>query len=432
MKANEGQPQLNGEQQKSVIPATEEARTAVPLETLRDINLELLNRPEGFTEYTKLQRILQRRASALNDGEKVDWAHAETLAFATILADGTPIRLSGQDSERGTFAHRHIMLNDNANAAKFSPLHILPQAKASFAVHNSPLSETAVLGFEYGYNVFAPETFVIWEAQYGDFANVAQVIFDQFISAGRAKWSQKSGVVILLPHGYEGQGPEHSSARLERFLQLSADNNWTVANLTSSAQYFHLLRKQASLLGTEQVRPLVLMAPKSLIRNPRVASHGVEFSEGSFKPVLPQFSLTEPKDQKDKVKRLLLCTGKVAVDVEEALASSNADDYEWLRIARVEQLYPFPHAEIERIVKQYDKLEEIVWLQEEPQNMGSWSFMEPRLRALAPKKAAVRYVGRPDRSSTASGHQEVHAAEQKWIISTALNGKPVETSLIRG
>ncbi|CAM4011178.1 2-oxoglutarate dehydrogenase E1 component [Paenibacillus alkaliterrae] len=432
MKANEGKPRIREEQQLSIVPAIEEARTAVPLETLRDINLELLNRPEGFTEYTKLQRILQRRASALNDGEKVDWAHAETLAFATILADGTPIRLSGQDSERGTFAHRHIMLNDNANAAKFSPLHILPQARASFAVHNSPLSETAVLGFEYGYNVFAPETFVIWEAQYGDFANVAQVIFDQFISAGRAKWSQKSGIVILLPHGYEGQGPEHSSARLERFLQLSADNNWTVANLTTSAQYFHLLRKQASLLGTEHMRPLVLMAPKSLIRNPRVASHGVEFSEGSFKPVLPQFSLTEPKEKKDKVKRLLLCTGKVAVDVEEALASANAEEYEWLRVARVEQLYPFPQAEIERIVKQFDKLEEIVWVQEEPKNMGSWFFMEPRLRALAPKKAAVRYVGRPDRSSTASGHQEVHAAEQKWIITTALNGNPVETSLIRG
>lgn len=431
MKANESQPQTRIELQRSIVPVMEDAPTAVPIDTLREINLELLNRPEGFTEYSKLQRILQRRASALNDGEKVDWAHAETLAFATILADGTPIRLSGQDSERGTFAHRHIVLNDHANAQKFSPLHLLPQAKASFAVHNSPLSETAVLGFEYGYNVFAPETFVIWEAQYGDFANVAQVIFDQFISAGRAKWAQKSGVVILLPHGYEGQGPEHSSARLERFLQLSADNNWTVANLTSSAQYFHLLRKQASLLGTEHMRPLVLMAPKSLIRNPRVASHGVEFSEGSFKPVLPQFSLTEAKAQKDKVKRLILCTGKIAIDIEEALSSTNAEDYEWLRVLRVEQLYPFPHAEIDRIVKQFDKLEEIVWVQEEPKNMGSWFFMEPRLRELAPKKASVSYVGRPDRSSTASGHQEVHATEQKWILTTALNGKPVETSLIR-
>lgn len=431
MKAKASKPKSR-EQQQPITISKDEARTAVPIEELREINLELLNRPEGFTEYTKLQRILQRRATALNDGEKVDWAHAETLAFATILADGTPIRLSGQDSERGTFAHRHIVLNDNATAQKFSPLHMLPQAKASFAVHNSPLSETAVLGFEYGYNVYAPETFVIWEAQYGDFANVAQVIFDQFISAGRAKWSQKSGIAILLPHGYEGQGPEHSSARLERFLQLSADNNWTVANLTTSAQYFHLLRKQASTLGTEHVRPLVLMAPKSLIRNPRVASHGVDFSEGSFKPVLPQFSLTEPKEKKDKVTRLLLCTGKVAIDIEEALSSRNAEDSEWLRVARVEQLYPFAQAEIENIVKQFDKLEEIVWVQEEPKNMGSWSFMEPRLRGVAPKKVTVQYVGRPDRSSTASGHQEVHASEQQWIISTALNGKSVESSLIRG
>ncbi len=431
MKANAGQPK-SGDSHEAGVIVPEDVRTAVPLETLREINLELLNRPENFTEYSKLQRILQRRATALNDGEKVDWAHAETLAFATILADGTPIRMSGQDSERGTFAHRHIMLNDNATGDKFSPLHLLPQAKASFAVHNSPLSETAVLGFEYGYNVFAPETFVIWEAQYGDFANVAQVIFDQFISAGRAKWSQKSGIVILLPHGYEGQGPEHSSARLERFLQLSADNNWTVANLTTSAQYFHLLRKQAAMLGGDNVRPLVLMAPKSLIRNPRVASHGIEFSEGSFKPVLPQFSLTESKASRDKVKRLILGTGKITVDLDEALSSGEADDYAWLRIARVEQLYPLPQAEIERIVKLFPKLEEIVWVQEEPKNMGSWFYMEPRLRAIAPDKVAVRYIGRQERASTASGHQEVHAAEQQSIISSALNGQPFESSLVRG
>ncbi|MCU6711156.1 2-oxoglutarate dehydrogenase E1 component [Paenibacillus sp. J5C_2022] len=431
MKTVEGSPQCQEPVESGVI-VPEDVKTAVPLEELREINLELLNRPEEFTEYGKLQRILQRRATALNDGEKVDWAHAETLAFATILADGTPIRMSGQDSERGTFAHRHIMLNDNETGQKFSPLHMLPQAKASFAVHNSPLSETAVLGFEYGYNVFAPETFVIWEAQYGDFANVAQVIFDQFISAGRAKWSQKSGIVILLPHGYEGQGPEHSSARLERFLQLSADNNWTVANLTSSAQYFHLLRKQAAMLGGDNVRPLVLMAPKSLIRNPRVASHGVEFSEGSFKPVLPKFDLTESKAKREKVKRLVLGTGKVMVDLEEAMSSGDASEHDWLRVARVEQLYPLPKTEIERIVKLFPKLEEIVWIQEEPKNMGSWFYMEPRLRAIAPEGVKVSYIGRPDRSSTASGHQEVHAAEQHSIISSALNGQPFESSLVRG
>lgn len=430
MKANEGKSHVQSSAETGVI-VPEDVSTAVPMETLKEINLELLNRPESFTEYSKLQRILQRRATSLNDGEKLDWAHAEALAFATILADGTPIRLSGQDSERGTFAHRHIMLNDNATGTKFTPLHMFPQAKASFSVHNSPLSETAVLGFEYGYNVFAPETFVIWEAQFGDFANVAQVIFDQFLSAGRAKWSQKSGLVMLLPHGYEGQGPEHSSARLERFLQLSADNNWTVANLTTSAQYFHLLRKQAAMLKGDNVRPLVLMAPKSLLRNPRVASHGVEFSEGSFKPVLPQFSFTEPKAAKDKVKRLLLGSGKVMIDIAEAKSSSNEEDYAWLRVAHVEQLYPLPQAELERIISQFPKLEEIVWVQEEPKNQGSWLYMEPRLRAIAPSKVQVRYIGRPDRASTATGHQEIHAAEQQSIISSALNGQPFESSLVR-
>lgn len=431
MKANEGKAHAQASEETGVI-VPEDVSTAVPMETLKEINLELLNRPEGFTEYSKLQRILQRRATSLNDGEKLDWAHGEALAFATILADGTPIRLSGQDSERGTFAHRHIVLNDNATGEKFSPLHMFPQAKASFAVHNSPLSETAVLAFEYGYNVFAPETLVIWEAQFGDFANVAQVIFDQFLAAGRAKWSQKTGLVMLLPHGYEGQGPEHSSARLERFLQLSADNNWTVANLTTSAQYFHLLRKQAAMLKGDNVRPLVIMAPKSLLRNPRAASHGVEFSEGSFKPVLPQFSLTEPKAAKDKVKRLLLGSGKVMVDLAEAMSSSNAEDYAWLRVAHVEQLYPLPQAELERIIGQFPKLEEIVWVQEEPKNQGSWFYMEPRLRELAPGKAQVRYIGRPDRASTATGIQEIHAAEQQSIISSALNGQPFESSLVRG
>ncbi|MFD0588531.1 2-oxoglutarate dehydrogenase E1 component [Paenibacillus sp. GCM10027627] len=431
MKANEGKAHVQVSHETGVI-VPEDVSTAVPLETLKEINLELLNRPEGFTEYTKLQRILQRRATSLNDGEKLDWATAEALAFATILADGTPIRLSGQDSERGTFAHRHIMLNDNATAQKFSSMHIIPQAKASFAVHNSPLSETAVLAFEYGYNVFAPETFVIWEAQFGDFSNVAQVIFDQFMSSGRAKWSQKSGVAVLLPHGYEGQGPEHSSARLERFLQLSADNNWTVANLTTSAQYFHLLRKQAAMLGSDSVRPLILMAPKSLLRNPRAASHGVELSEGSFKPVLPQFSFTEAKAAKDKVKRLILGSGKVMIDLEEAMSSASEGEYGWLRTARVEQLFPLPKAELERVISQFPKLEEIVWVQEEPKNQGSWFYMEPRLRELAPGKVQVRYIGRPDRASTATGHQEIHAAEQNAIISSALNGQPFESSLVRG
>lgn len=403
-------------------------KTAVPLEKLRELNAELLNWPESFHPYPKLRKILERRAKALDEGEKVDWALAETLAFASLLADGTPIRLSGQDSERGTFAHRNLVLHDSVTGDVFLPMHRLPQARASFAVYNSPLSEASVLGFDYGYNVLAPETLVLWEAQYGDFANAAQVIIDQFVAAGRGKWREKSSLVMLLPHGYEGQGPEHSSARLERFLQLSGDENWTVANLTSAAQYFHLLRRQAALAGTEDARPLVLMAPKSLIRNPRVASSGTELSEGGFRPVLEQAGLGE---QHDRVERLVLCSGKVAVDLEEAVEADKEMDRTWLHVARVEQLYPFPKEELEAVIRRYKNLKEIVWVQEEPRNMGSWSYMEPRIRAIAPDASDVRYVGRPDRSSPASGYQHVHSTEQQRLISSALGDRVATPANVR-
>lgn len=391
--------------------------TAVAADKLREINKNLLAFPESFTVYPKLQRILERRSDALNDGEKVDWGHAETLAFATILADGTPIRLSGQDVERATFAHRNLVLHDPSTGETFSPMHALPQAKASFAIHNSPLSEAGVLGFEYGYNVYAPETMTIWEAQYGDFVNVAQVLIDQFISAGRSKWSQRSGLTMLLPHGYEGQGPEHSSARMERFLQLSGEENWTVVYLSSAAQYFHLLRHQAAITGTEEARPLIVIAPKSLIRNPHVASPASELSEGSFRPVLEQPGLGgQPK----RVERLVLCTGKVAIDLADEISKTPESDRDWLHIARVERLYPFPKEEIQAIVDRYPELTEIVWVQEEPKNMGSWSYMEPRIREVAPAEATVSYIGRPERSSPASGFQQVHLLEQQYIISQSL------------
>ncbi|MBN2982882.1 2-oxoglutarate dehydrogenase E1 component [Cohnella algarum] len=391
--------------------------TAVPLEKLREINAELLRWPNGFKVYPKLQKILERRADALNEGEKVDWSHAETLAFATILSEGRPIRITGQDAERATFAHRNLVLHDPETGDVFCPLHRLPQARASFAIHNSPLSESAVLGFEYGYNVFSPETMVIWEAQFGDFANVAQVLFDQFIAAGRSKWSEKSSLVMLLPHGFEGQGPEHSSARLERVLQLSGEENWIVANVSSAAQYFHLLRRQASLLGTDNARPLVLMSPKSLLRNPRVASAPAEFSEGSFRSVLEHPGLG---GKKDRVERLVLCSGKVSIDLAEALEKEENGKTDWLHIARVEQLYPFPANEIAEIAGRYPKLKEIVWVQEEPRNMGAWNFVESRLRDLAPAGVSVQYIGRPDRSSPATGFQQVHALEQQYIISQTL------------
>ncbi|MFC5530936.1 2-oxoglutarate dehydrogenase E1 component [Cohnella yongneupensis] len=394
--------------------------TAVNVDKLRDINKGLLNFPKSFTVYPKLQRILERRADALNDGEKVDWGHAETLAFASILADGTPIRLSGQDVERATFAHRNLVLHDPTSGETFCPLHELPESKASFAVHNSPLSEAGVLGFEYGYNVYSPETLTIWEAQYGDFVNVAQVLIDQFISAGRSKWTQRSGLIMLLPHGYEGQGPEHSSARMERFLQLSGEENWTVAYLSSAAQYFHLLRHQAAITNTDAARPLVVMAPKSLIRNPHVASPASALSEGSFQPVLEQPGLGQ---QPKRVERLVLCTGKVAIDLADEIAKTPDADRDWLHIARVEQLYPFPKAEIQAIVDRFPELTEIVWVQEEPKNMGAWSFMEPRIREVAPAEATVSYIGRPERSSPASGFQQVHVLEQQYILTQTLLNK---------
>ncbi|KXG08878.1 2-oxoglutarate dehydrogenase E1 component [Anoxybacillus sp. P3H1B] len=387
--------------------------TSVPAEVLEQVNRELVQWPKGFRVFNKLERILQRRIHAFQEN-KIDWAHAEALAFATILQEGIPIRLSGQDSERGTFAQRHLILHDEKTGERFSPLHQLSESKASFAVHNSPLSETSVLGFEYGYNVIAPETLVIWEAQFGDFSNSAQVIIDQFISSGRAKWGQKSGLVMLLPHGYEGQGPEHSSARLERFLTLAAENNWTVANMTKSSQYFHILRRQALVLQKEEVRPLVIMSPKSLLRHPLVVSGAADLSEGSFQPLLPQPGLGQ---NPEKVERLILCSGKIAIDLEEKLAE--VADREWFHILRVEELYPFPMKEIASYIQQFPNLKELVWVQEEPKNMGAWNFVEPRLLTLAPSGVHVSYIGRRRRSSTAEGDPVVHKKEQARIINQA-------------
>ncbi|MFM9277006.1 2-oxoglutarate dehydrogenase E1 component [Paenibacillus jiagnxiensis] len=404
-------------------------QTGVPAAQLQEINEALLKWPANFRVYPKLSKILQRRKSAFNAGEKIDWSLAETLAFASILADGKPIRMTGQDAERATFAHRNLVLHDPETGDMFCPLHALPQAKASFAIYNSPLSEAGVLGFEYGYNVYSPETMVIWEAQFGDFANCAQVIFDQFISAGQAKWRQKSSLVMLLPHAAEGQGPEHTSARLERFLQLAADDNWTVANLSSAAQYFHLLRSQAAIGGTEQARPLVLMSPKSLIRNNRVASPAAELSEGSFRPILEQPGLG---GRADRVERIVLCSGKIAIDLEEALEKEGGEELDWLHIIRVEQLYPFPEQEIQHVLKRFGKVKELLWVQEEPKNMGAWTYMEPRLRAVAPKGAVVNYQGRPERSSPASGYQHVHAMEQQNIIQSALKKISNKTNIPLG
>ncbi|MTT30438.1 2-oxoglutarate dehydrogenase E1 component [Terrilactibacillus sp. BCM23-1] len=400
-----------------ILPAKlPEINTAIPLKTLQALNGELMDWPKSFHPYPKLERILTRRMRALSEQGVVDWGLAESLAFASILKDGRSIRFTGQDVGRGTFAHRHVVLKDSENGETYIPLQHLNEATGSFQIFNSPLSETAVLGFEYGYDVFAPQTLVIWEAQFGDFANVAQVIFDQFIAAGRAKWGQKSGLVMLLPHGYEGQGPEHSSARLERYLQLAAENNWTVANVTSSSQYFHVLRRQALIKGHESVRPLVIMTPKSLLRHAKAASKIEKFSEGGFQPVLEP---DDASDSIDQVERLVLCSGKMAIDLETEREKIKKECV-WLRIIRIEELYPFPAEEIEHLISRYPNLRELVWVQEEPKNMGAWQYIAPYLRECAPHHMDLKYIGRPRRSSPASGEPDIHKREQRRIIVEAL------------
>jgi len=391
--------------------------TAVPYDKLAAYNEGLLSFPRGFAPHPRLARQLERRRAALGPDGAIDWAQAEMLAFAAILADGTPIRLTGQDTERGTFSQRHLVLHDVSTGAAYLPLQHLLESRAALAVYNSPLSEAGALGFEYGYSIHAPEALVVWEAQYGDFANTAQVIVDQFIVAARAKWRQYPSLVLLLPHGYEGQGPEHSSARLERYLQLAANDNIFVANPTTAAQYFHLLRRHAALLRTDP-RPLVVMTPKSLLRHARAASRAADLAEGLFHTVLDDPDIGDGR--RADVTRLVLCSGKVYVDLlgspERAAAAAVA-------IARVEQLYPFPHDEIDATLASYPNLREVVWLQEEPQNMGAWTFVALRLGALAAERGvALSYIGRSERASPAVGSSRRSAAEQNKIVTDAFAG----------
>jgi 2-oxoglutarate dehydrogenase E1 component len=402
-------------------PLVEIPDTAVPAERLAELNEALMRRPEDFNANRKLERLMQKNRGELNgDSGGIDWAHAEALAFASLLEDGVPIRLTGQDAVRGTFSQRHSALWDADTGEPYVPLQSLDRANASFAVHNSPLSEIAVLGFEYGYTLNARETLVLWEAQYGDFANVAQPMIDQFIVSGQAKWSQTSGLVLLLPHGYEGQGPEHSSARLERYLQLAANENIRVANLTTAAQYFHLLRAQAALRDNQ--RPLILMTPKSLLRNPLAASTLEDFADGRFHPVIDD---EEAKERADSVERLILCSGKIFM---ELVGSEAREQDETTAVARVELLYPFPEERVREVVEGYPNLREIVWVQEEPKNMGAWTFVEPRLRKLLNDEMPVRYVGKPARPSPAQGSQGFHKREHNEIVRTAFKDADEDTS----
>jgi 2-oxoglutarate dehydrogenase E1 component len=397
-------------------PPGSSVETAVPEERLREYNEALLQRPEGFAPNARLEKQLARRRDALGPEGGIDWGHAETLAFASLIAEGVPVRLTGQDAERGTFSHRHLVLHDAATGAKHTALATLPQARASFEVHNSPLSEMAVVGFEYGYSVFDPDVLVIWEAQFGDFVNGAQVMIDQFLASSYQKWEQTSGLVLLLPHGYEGQGPEHSSARLERFLQLSAENNFRVVNLTTSAQYFHVLRRQAQML-TRDPRPLIVMSPKSLLRHPLAASRLEQLATGGFRCVLGD---EDAAGRADEVTRLVLCSGKVFADLYGSPLRAEARG---VALGRVEELYPFPGEEIAALAGSFPRLREVVWTQEEPRNMGAWTYMEPRLRALF-GDLPVRYEGRPERASPAEGSADRHAKEQARIVAAAWSDAP--------
>ncbi len=397
--------------------AAGKAMTAVPLERMRELNDALLKVPDGFAIHRKLERMREKRSQmfAAADQRTVDWAAAEELALASILADGIGIRLTGEDVERGTFSHRHAVLHDATDGHVFVPLQALPQARAAFEIHNSPLTENAVVGFEYGYNIQEPSRLVIWEAQYGDFINGAQVMIDEFLVSARSKWGTKPSLVLLLPHGHEGQGPDHASARPERFLQLAADINIRIANCTTAAQYFHLLRRQAALLQVDPL-PLVVLTPKSLLRHASVASAPREFAEGRFQMVLRD---EEAAARSGEVRRILVCSGKLYVDLIASELRATRPD---VAICRLEQLYPVPMRDLRAMLDVYPQADEIVWAQEEPENMGAWDFIRPHLEEVSGGRT-VRRVARPRSASPAEGSVSRHAAAQQALVSQAY-GEP--------
>jgi multifunctional 2-oxoglutarate metabolism enzyme len=390
--------------------ASPPVHTAVEADKLRGINEALLKTPEGFNVHRKLRRPLSRRVEALEQGG-IDFGQAEALAFGTLLTDGVHIRLTGQDTERGTFSHRHLVLHDENTGLKYTPMQNLEDASAPFELYNSPLSEIACLGFEYGYSAATPSALVLWEAQFGDFANAAQVIVDSFIVSGEAKWGQTSRLTMLLPHGYEGSGPEHSSARIERFLALGAEGNIRIAYPTTASQYFHLLRRQALI---RKPRPLIVFTPKGLLRLDRAAASLEDLTEGEF-----MYTLDDPTadGRREKVERLVLCTGKVYFDIDGSDRRAGAEN---VAIARVEMLYPFAKEQLARIISEYPNLKEISWVQEEPRNMGAWKVMSRRMPEVLPEGVELTYIGRQGRASTGEGYSGAHALEQERIVLTAL------------
>jgi 2-oxoglutarate dehydrogenase E1 component len=397
--------------------------TGVAVAKLRELGAKICAVPEGFHLHKTIQRFLDARKQAIESGQGIDWATGEALAFASLLDEGYPVRLSGQDSERGTFSQRHSVLIDQLSEARYVPLNHLRDGQARYEVINSMLSEEAVLGFEYGYSLAEPNALTMWEAQFGDFANGAQVVFDQFVSSGERKWLRMSGLVCLLPHGYEGQGPEHSSARLERYLQLCAEDNMQVANCTTPFNYFHILRRQ---LKRDFRKPLILMTPKSLLRHKRAISRLDEFDvDKTFHRILyDDAEMLEGGEIKlvrdDKIRRVILCSGKVYYDLFDERAKRGIDD---VYLLRVEQLYPFPLKALIKKLSQYKKAD-IVWCQEEPKNMGAWSFVEPYLEWVLGqagcKVTRPIYVGRPASAATATGLMPKHLAQLKAFVDEAL------------
>jgi len=410
----------------SVADAADDTRrgdTGVSLDTLADIGRKITAVPEGFLVHRTIQRFLDTRRKAIEEGGPIDWATAEALAFCSLLLEGHPVRLSGQDSERGTFSQRHSVLIDQQTEARHTPFNHLAENQARYEVVNSMLSEEAVLGFEYGYSLAEPNALTLWEAQYGDFANGAQVIFDQFISSGERKWLRMSGLVCLLPHGYEGGGPEHSSARLERYLQMCAEDNMQVANCTTPANYFHILRRQ---LHRNFRKPLILMTPKSLLRHKRAVSHLSDMGPGTtFHRLLWDDAQQLPNEKirlvaDDKIRRVILCTGKVYVDLYEEREKRGIDD---IYLLRVEQLYPFPTKTLAQELSRF-KQAEVVWCQEEPRNMGAWRFVEPyiewALNNINAKHRHTRYAGRPAAASPAVGTMPKHLEQLRTLLDEAL------------
>ncbi len=399
---------------------TNVVKTRVSASTLRSLNEQLHIPPDGFTIHTKLNPQLERRRAALGEDVAITWGHAEALAFASLLTEGVPVRLTGQDVARGTFTQRHLELHEISEGDPYVahkgdvyiPMQHLLRAKASFELHNSPLSEAACVGFEYGYSTTAHESLVVWEAQYGDFANGAQVMIDQFLSAGQAKWGVQSRLTLLLPHGYEGNGPEHSSGRPERFLRLAAEGNMRIANCSTAANYFHLLRRQGLL---DEIRPLVVFTPKSLLRAKAASSSLDDLTKGQFEPLLDDPRVTD----RDAVTRLLLCTGKIFHELD---GHADRVKHPELAIGRIEQLYPFPREELLALYESYPNLETVQWVQEEPRNMGAWSFVTRRIERLLPIET-FDYVGRPARASVSEGYPQTHQLEQQRVLEDALAGR---------